>query len=289
MKKFLMIVALLQLVACAAPWNRSIASEDIEPTPLAGAQESLGTPVKSETDHDKTKVVVEKAKAVVEKHVESAPAPELAIHNNVAKAPVVSGVSPAVSLKWLKNGNIRFTHNLFREDGDSELDRKRLVSGQHPHAIILSCSDSRVPPEVIFDQKLGEVFVVRTAGEALDFGALASIEYAVEHLGTQLILVLGHEQCGAVKAAAETKDGSSAGSKNLDQLVKNIRPRIEKAMRMPASDAPLAESIANAKGAAEELMNKSDIVQKHVLDGTLSVQSAVYHLESGEVIFNESK
>lgn len=78
-------------------------------------------------------------------------------------------------------------------------DLKRLSTGQKPHTIVLSCSDSRVPPEVLFDQKLGEIFVIRTAGQAIDSSVLASIEYAVSHLGTNLIVVMGHESCGAVK------------------------------------------------------------------------------------------
>jgi hypothetical protein len=110
--------------------------------------------------------------------------------------PADSGVEAKTSFRWLQNGNKRFVTESLRKDGQSKKDRIRLVSGQKPHAIVLSCSDSRVPPEVLFDQKLGEIFVVRTAGEALDNTAIASIEYALEHLGSHLLVVMAHESCG---------------------------------------------------------------------------------------------
>ena len=122
-------------------------------------------------------------------------------------------VAPDTALKWLMNGNNRFVKTQLRmKEGQKPADIKRLSSGQQPHAIVLSCSDSRVPPELVFDQKLGEIFVVRTAGEALGDNAVGSIEYAVEHLGSRLIVVMGHTSCGAVKAAHATlQKGTSAG------------------------------------------------------------------------------
>ncbi|MGZ3798075.1 MAG: carbonic anhydrase, partial [Pseudobdellovibrionaceae bacterium] len=127
-----------------------------------------------------------------------------------------TGVNAKTALAWLKNGNTRYLKGTLRKDGQSNKDRERLVTGQKPHTIILSCSDSRVPPEVLFDQKLGEIFVIRTAGEALDNAAIASVEYALEHLGSHLLVVMGHESCGAVKAAFSTLKGEDAGSPALD-------------------------------------------------------------------------
>lgn len=192
-------------------------------------------------------------------------------------------VEPTKALGWLKNGNLRFVKQGLRKDGQSKKDRERLAKGQHPHSIVVSCSDSRVPPELVFDQKLGEIFTVRTAGESLDFSAIASIEYAVSHLGAKLIVVMGHESCGAVKAALETPEGKTAGSADLDKLVADIRPRLSNFTRQPASAGVVAESTANAQGAAQDLLKRSAILRDKVAKGEVVIKSALYHLGSGAV------
>ncbi|MDD2837205.1 MAG: carbonic anhydrase, partial [Methanothrix sp.] len=111
-----------------------------------------------------------------------------------------SGISSEQALQMLMEGNARFVSgNVIHPDQTADR-RSELVSGQHPFAIVVGCSDSRVPPEVVFDQGLGDIFVIRTAGQVMDKVTLASIEYAVEHLNVPLILVLGHDSCGAVTA-----------------------------------------------------------------------------------------
>ena len=135
-----------------------------------------------------------------------------------------------------KQGNKRFLKGNVRKDGIDSATIKKLSEGQKPHAIVLSCSDSRVPPEIIFDQKLGEVFVVRTAGQSLDSMAIASIEYAVAHLGSNLILVMGHESCGAVKAALSTLNGGDAGSPSLNKLVGDLHPRLKRFSELSRTD-----------------------------------------------------
>ncbi|MEI8347245.1 MAG: carbonic anhydrase [Pseudomonadota bacterium] len=174
-----------------------------------------------------------------------------------------------------------------RKDGQSAVDREHLVAGQKPHSIIISCSASRIPPEIIFDQKLGEVFVVRNAGEALDSVSLASIEYAIEHLGSRLILVLGHESCGAVKAAISTMNGTSAGSPHLDKLVADIQPRIKEVLsgRATASTGAIVEAQANAKGITADLPLRSQIIQHKLEKGELEIHHAIYFLDSGKVEF----
>jgi len=189
------------------------------------------------------------------------------------------------ALGWLKNGNKRFSKSYLRKDGQSSKDRMRLVEGQKPHSIVLSCSDSRVPPEIVFDQKLGEIFVVRTAGEALDFSAIASIEYAVEHLGSNLILVMGHESCGAVKAALAALDGSDAGSPWLNKLVHDLRPHLMSFKGKAVSEGALVEAWANTEGVAKDLVARSQIVRDAVNTGDVKIQTALYHLGSGEVEF----
>ncbi len=132
--------------------------------------------------------------------------------------------TPESAYANLIRGNERFiTGNAKGEHRDAER-RRELASVQKPFAIVLSCSDSRVPPELIFDQGLGDLFTIRVAGNVLGSAQVASIEYAVEHLGAKLILVMGHESCGAIKAALEPVSKKGSGSTDLDWLVGSIRP-----------------------------------------------------------------
>lgn len=198
----------------------------------------------------------------------------------------VEGVEPLQAFRWLQNGNSRYLKGFLRKDGQSKEDIQRLSTGQKPHTIVLSCSDSRVPPEIIFDQKLGEIFVVRTAGESLDPNALGSIEYAVEHLGARLILVMGHTSCGAVKAAIQTINGGDLGSPNLNHLVADIQPRLKDALTQGGTSKDLAkESWANARGVAADLLKRSAILQSAVEKGHVLIRTAMYHLDSGAVQF----
>lgn len=206
----------------------------------------------------------------------------LALHANDHSG---SGVSAEVSLRWLENGNKRFTSSKLRNDGQNKSDVHRLSQGQKPHAIVLSCSDSRVPPEVVFDQKLGEIFVVRTAGEALGDNAIGSIEYAIEHLGSHLLVVMGHTSCGAVKAAHGSLDGSSVGTPALDGLVKDIHPRLTKFKGHKPSKNFEVESWANTEGVAKDLVTRSALIREKVEKGELKIVSSLYDLESGHVAF----
>lgn len=194
-------------------------------------------------------------------------------------------VAPDTALSWLKNGNSRYLKKHLRRDGQSAIDRERLKGAQHPHTIILSCADSRVPPEIVFDQKLGEIFVVRAAGEALDFSVVGSLEYAVEHLGARLLLVMGHESCGAVRAALDTLKGGSAGSPDLDKLVADIHPRLKDKVSTKPSPLLKDEVWLNTRGVAADLVKRSEILRKKVEAGELKIAAAVYSLETGTVRF----
>lgn len=200
-----------------------------------------------------------------------------------------TSVSAETSLGWLKNGNTRFKKGFLRKDGQSQADIKRLSTGQAPHAIVLSCSDSRVPPEVLFDQKLGEIFTVRTAGQTLDNNAIGSIEYAVEHLGAKLIVVMGHTACGAVKAALGTMNGGDAGSPALNALVKDIHPRIKGFKEKNHSENYVAEGWANTEGVAKDLLVRSEILRKKYRSGEIQIETGLYHLDSGDVEFQKNK
>lgn len=197
----------------------------------------------------------------------------------------IGPTSAEKALGWLHNGNTRFMKGSVRKDGASATDRIRLVAGQKPHSVILSCSDSRVPPEVVFDQKLGEVFVVRTAAEALDNNAIGSIEYAVTHLGSNLIVVMGHESCGGVRAALDALAGAPMPSPALTGLINDLKPRLLKYKNQPASPNLLAESWANVDGVARDLLLRSEILRDAVTTGELKIVRAMYHLESGNVEF----
>ena len=199
-----------------------------------------------------------------------------------------SKVTAETALGWLKNGNARFLRpTALRKDGQSKSDISRLSPSQTPHAIVLSCSDSRVPPEIVFDQKLGEIFVIRTAGEALDDNVIGSIEYAVEHLHVPLLVVMGHTSCGAVKAAIETLDGSRTKMSALDNLLGEIHPRLTKFKgRAPSSDVA-EESWANTDGVAHDLLKRSKTLTKAWSEGNLWVVPALYDVKDGKVGFRD--
>jgi len=162
-------------------------------------------------------------------------------------------------------------------------ERKALLAGQHPGAIILACSDSRVPPELVFDQSLGEVFVVRTAGNVADPIALGSMEYAAEHLHSKALIVLGHEKCGAVTAA--TQDGEPP-SPNLKALVGAIAPTV-KPLKAKAQGEELVHLgvEANVEASLKHVLDSSAILKELVEKKELTVKRAVYDMESGVVRF----
>jgi carbonic anhydrase len=203
----------------------------------------------------------------------------------------IEGVSPDIVLKALEEGNRRFATNASTHPNTDPVRRASLASGQKPSAIVLSCSDSRVPPEMIFDQGLGDVFSIRVAGNVLGAAAVASIEYALEHLGSRLIVVMGHESCGAVKAALHTPRGKTAGSPDLDHLITTIQPYLEENGRQIASSAYADDKILrkpvmmNVDGNAERLMTRSKIVRNAVESGRARIVRAIYSLETGKVSF----
>ena len=176
----------------------------------------------------------------------------------------------------LESGNQRFTTDQL-EHGLQDTGRKKsLTGGQKPFAIVLSCADSRVVPELAFDTGLGELFVVRVAGNVANSSSIASIEYAVAHLGCQVIVVMGHESCGAVTAAVQGGDNGY----NLNHLLSHIQP----ALTASGDGAEIADVIKkNAVLNGEELQNRSAIIKNAVESGNLKIVPAYYHLEDGKV------
>ena len=190
--------------------------------------------------------------------------------------------TPQEALGLLKAGNDRFARNASSPVSLSVNRRRELADAQHPIAIVLSCADSRVPPEFVFNVGLGDLFVVRTAGEVIDRSILATIEYGAEHLNIPLLVVMGHESCGAVKAAVESK--SASPSPNLDYLLKAIQA----ARRPPTEERDEIKTLvlANVEQAINDAMGKSTMLQHLVDAGRLSVVGAYYELVSGRVIFS---
>jgi carbonic anhydrase len=177
----------------------------------------------------------------------------------------------------LEYGNRRFVKGK-TEKHDLVARRKELASTQNPRVAVLSCSDSRVPPELVFDEGLGDLFVVRTAGESADSLALGSLEYAVEHLGIAVIVVMGHQRCGAVKAACS---GESPHSANLQALTAPIAGSCSKVDQNNTETFEVAAR-DHIHRVAQELLAKSAILKKAVQEGKLTIIESYYSLDTGE-------
>ncbi len=189
--------------------------------------------------------------------------------------------SPEAALRRLQEGNRRYAEFRLRHPDQTPARRRETARGQHPFAVILGCADSRVAPEIIFDQGLGDLFVVRVAGNISDDAVLGSIEYAVGEFAVPVVMVLGHEKCGAVTATLEAmKDGEVPG--HLDALVKAIRPAVEK-VQGQAGDLLDNAVRANVRLVVEELKSLSRIIARPVREGRLKLVGARYDLDSGQV------
>ncbi len=181
-------------------------------------------------------------------------------------------------LDRLVEGNTRFVADKLDGGLQDSVRREKLTSGQEPFAIILSCADSRVVPELAFDTGLGELFVVRVAGNVANPSSLGSIEYAVAHCGSRVIVVMGHESCGAVTAAIAGGDNGP----NINHLLSHVQPAVDQA----ADGAEVNEVVElNAQLVAKQLVNDSTIVRDAVASGQVKIVPAVYRLGSGKVDF----
>ncbi len=194
-------------------------------------------------------------------------------------------VAPAEAISKLKEGNGRYTSGNLQHPAQTTERRTELAKSQHPFAVILSCSDSRVPPEIVFDQGLGDLFVVRVAGNVIDDESLGSIEYAVDHLGVRLILVLGHQSCGAVKAAKETIAAKGKAPGHIQSLVTAIKPAVEATVNGDL-DATIK---ANVKHVADALRSSTPILKGKVDSGEMKVIGGYYNLDTGAVSFLDEK
>jgi carbonic anhydrase len=205
------------------------------------------------------------------------PADSSANHPSPAKQPIVSANDVWAGLMA---GNARFVSGKTQSRDVVSL-RQKLAASQSPNAIILSCSDSRVGPELVFDQSLGDVFVVRTAGNIAGPVALGSIEYAVDHIHSPLLVVLGHQKCGAVNAACS---GEKMPSANLQAIVDKIDPAVARAKSHAKPDDLVEAAVKeNVHQSAQDLLANSAIIREAVASGKLRVVEAEYSLDTGKV------
>lgn len=186
-----------------------------------------------------------------------------------------AAVSADAALAKLKEGNLRFASSDVSQGKPTAARRAETAQTQHPFAIIVGCADSRTAPEIVFDQNIGDLFVIRTAGNLVDDHALGSIEYAVAHLGARLIVVLGHQRCGAVKAALESDHAPG----HIESLVRDIQPAV-KAAKGKSGDVLGAAVAENARQVAAQIKAKAALGD---LAKEVHIVSAVYDLETGKI------
>ncbi|MEP6801222.1 MAG: carbonic anhydrase [Acidobacteriota bacterium] len=202
-------------------------------------------------------------------------------------------ISAADALARLQDGNRRFASGApTAADRGSQARRAELTESQAPFAIILGCSDSRVPAEIVFDQGLGDLFVIRVAGNIVAPSQVGSVEFAAERYGTRLVVVLGHSRCGAVMATLEDLQGSGrAHSQNLRAIVDRVRPSVERVLNGSSRGDPdelLEQAVrANIRASANQLRHGSSSLEQLIEEDGLMVVGAEYALHSGVVEFFE--
>jgi len=192
-------------------------------------------------------------------------------------------LTPERAVERLIEGNKRFTEGRpVRPHADSGR-RGEVLDGQNPFAVVLTCSDSRVPPEIIFDCGIGDVFVVRVAGNVIDTAVMGSIVYAVTHLDCPLVVVLGHESCGAVTAALADPDNPSEEHPSMDAVLDAIRKNVPNALNSADESRRLESAVRENAAAVAGQIEADAAVHDRIAGGATSVKAACYSLRTGEV------
>ena len=200
-------------------------------------------------------------------------------------------ISALEALALLRDGNARFVADVRSHDSPpSRARRIELAAGQEPFAAVLGCSDSRVPVEIVFDQGLGDLFVIRVAGNIVAPSQVGSVEFAAEHFGSRLVVVLGHSDCGAVVATLEQlKRPKENQSRNLRSIVDLVRPSVEDLLAGGLNEEPrelVRQAVrANIRASANHLRHGSEIIEQLIRNDGLMVVGAEYSLETGVVDF----
>lgn len=228
----------------------------------------------SSTGHDEHKTPAAKETKPGAAHAPTTPA--------ASHGPVAQKVTPDEALQRLLEGNKRYVNAKMYHPNETIEARAKLAHGQAPFAAILGCADSRVPPEIVFDHGLGDLFVVRVAGNIVEDAGSGSFEYAVDHLGTPLIVVLAHERCGAVKATVETMEAGGEAPGHIAELVRKLKPAVEKSRSIPGDKIENAVR-ENAKRMAAELAGLEPILKEKVDQGKLKVVAMRYDLDTGAI------
>jgi carbonic anhydrase len=200
-------------------------------------------------------------------------------------------ITATEALQRLQDGNQRFASGI--RGGDAPIDQTRrseVAAGQEPFAIVLGCSDSRVPAEIVFDQGLGDLFVIRVAGNIVASSQVGSVEFAAERFGTRLVVVLGHSQCGAILATLEElRRPGETRSRNLRSIVDRVRPSVEALLTTELRhdhDALVRQAVrANVRVSANHLRHGSEILERLIQTDGLVIVGAEYSLEDGTVEF----
>ncbi len=190
----------------------------------------------------------------------------------------MENVSADDALKLLLEGNQRFIKGEIINPHQVVRRRKEIIHGQRPFAVIIGCSDSRVPPEILFDQGLGDLFIIRAAGVTVDNVCIGSLEFALEHLDVNLVIVLGHQYCGLIETAANGDDVHH----HLGSLVKTASEAVEKTRCMPGDHLENATK-ENVRILIETLEKNSPTIEKYITGGKVKIVGCYYSLDTGKV------
>ena len=199
-------------------------------------------------------------------------------------------ISASDALTRLRDGNRRFVAGDMTDQALSSRERRALAVDQFPFAIVLGCSDSRVPAELVFDQGFGDLFVIRVAGNIVAPSQVGSVEFAAAKFGTKLVVVMGHSQCGAITATVEELlDGATSASRNLQSIVNRVRPAVETIITAGGPmdrDTLIREAVrANVRASVDHLRHGSELLEELIRNNGLLVIGAEYSLETGVVSF----
>jgi carbonic anhydrase len=189
-------------------------------------------------------------------------------------------LAPDDAIKKLIEGNRRYVSGKMIHPNRDEMRRKELASGQSPFAVIIGCSDSRVPPELIFDQGFGDLFIVRVAGGCIDPVVTSSVEYVVEHLGASVVVVLGHARCAAMSIAATTKNPQGY----VKVLVDALKPAVDEGRKKPG-DLVYNSIMANVQMTVDKFKESEHAMGRFVKEGKVRIVGAFYDIDTGEVSF----
>ncbi len=203
----------------------------------------------------------------------------------IARLKEPAATTPDEALRVLKIGNARFFGGQARRPEQSANERRSQILGQTPFAVLLSCSDSRVPTEIVFDQNLGDIFTTRVAGNLVVPATVGSIEYAVTHLKSHVVVVMGHEGCGAIKAAMLTDEQLAGEPENVKYLVDLIKPNVAGIPKLVDEKSTVREAVVRNIIAQVKILKQNPTIAKAIKEGKISVVGAYYEISSGLVDF----